>query len=506
VDRSVASVSAGIERDAGSPSRSAANHGAAVALAALVLFAIALRLVPVLLVPSLDWPDELFQATEQAHRLVFGTGLVPWEFQLDVRSWLLPGVIAAIMEAARAVGDGPDAYLPAIAITFAASAAAPVACCFLWCRRRFGVAAACAGGAVVAMAPDLVYLGGRTLSEVVAAHVMVIAMFVALPDPGEVRSCRQLIAGGALIALALVLRVQLAPALVLVAGLALVRARGRGVGALLVGGGGVLVIAALLDWITLGAPLASMWRYVIVNLLDGVSASNGVSPWDFYATWEFDLWSFALAAPLLLAAFGAWRMPMPLVAAAIIVAAHSVIAHKEYRFIYPAILLVMISAGLGLAQLASWAEPVVRRRFGAGPAAGAATASACWALMCCLVWTGPAFVVLRHVARDELRATMFVEHDPEACGVGLDLGLGERDWIYGGYSYLHRPVPRYWFKDTAELVATSPGFNTLISTRPPPAQLGYTPLQCFGDACVARRPGGCAAIPMKTLPLPDPLR
>jgi GPI mannosyltransferase 3 len=76
-------------------------------LAALVVLAIALRLEPILVEPSAVWPDEIFQASEPAHRLVYGSGLVAWEFQLGVRSWLLPGVIAALMELARIAGDGP---------------------------------------------------------------------------------------------------------------------------------------------------------------------------------------------------------------------------------------------------------------------------------------------------------------------------------------------------------------------------------------------------------------
>jgi GPI mannosyltransferase 3 len=107
-----------------------------------VALAVFLRLQPILIEPSAVWPDEIFQASEPAHRLVFGSGLVPWEFQLGVRSWLLPGVIAGLMELSRIAGDGPDFYLPLIAIAFAMLATAPVVCCFLWCRRLFGVPAA----------------------------------------------------------------------------------------------------------------------------------------------------------------------------------------------------------------------------------------------------------------------------------------------------------------------------------------------------------------------------
>ena len=69
---------------------------AAAGLLCLIVLGVVLRLVPTVFVPSINWGDEIFQTVEPAHRLVFGYGLVPWEFQLGMRSWLLPGVIAGL--------------------------------------------------------------------------------------------------------------------------------------------------------------------------------------------------------------------------------------------------------------------------------------------------------------------------------------------------------------------------------------------------------------------------
>src|SRR5438067_7322218 len=183
---------------------------AAAGLALLVLVAIGLRLVPILVEPSINWWDEVFQATEQAHRLLFGYGLVPWEFQLGMRSWLLPGVVAGLMELSRLLGDGPDYYLPVIAASFALLASAPVICCFLWARRGFGLAGAFAGAAIVAIAPELVYFGARTFSETVAAHLLLIGCF--LLEPGyPATSRRRLFAAGLLLGLVCLLRIHLAP-------------------------------------------------------------------------------------------------------------------------------------------------------------------------------------------------------------------------------------------------------------------------------------------------------
>ena len=70
----------------------------ALALFAIAAVAIALRLIPIVVVPSVNWPDEIFQVLEPAHRLAYGYGLVAWEFQLGVRSWLMPGLVAAMIE------------------------------------------------------------------------------------------------------------------------------------------------------------------------------------------------------------------------------------------------------------------------------------------------------------------------------------------------------------------------------------------------------------------------
>src|SRR6202162_3923652 len=151
------------------------------ALCGIVILAFTLRRIPVLIVPSLNWADEVFQTTEQAHRLVFGTGLVPWEFQLGTRSWILPGAIAGLMELSRLIGGGPEYYLPVIAGGCGLLAVVPVVCCFLWCRRWFGLTGAIIGGLSVAVAPELVYFGDRTLSEVVAAHLLVLAIYLLEP-------------------------------------------------------------------------------------------------------------------------------------------------------------------------------------------------------------------------------------------------------------------------------------------------------------------------------------
>jgi GPI mannosyltransferase 3 len=473
------------------------------ALAGVVVLAMALRLVPILVTPSLNWADEIFQTTEQAHRLVYGTGLVPWEFQLGIRSWILPGFIAALMEAARVLGDGPDYYIPTIALAFSALAAAPVICTFFWCERRFGLAGAVIGATVVATAPEVVYFGDRVLSEVISAHVLIIAAYL-LDSDDRPSSRARLALGGALLGLAFALRPHLAPAVAVIAlwpATAPLRQRLR---AIITGGAATLLLTAILDTATLGSPLASIWRYTYYNLFYGVSTTYGVEPWWFYGLAELVVWDLAIV-PLLVAIWvGARVMPMLLAAAVAYLAVHSGLAHKEYRFLYPAILLLAILAGLGLAQLAASATGWMRMK-GWAPTAARATSLAATSLIWCVlavqVWNGVALGNLRQRGNGPLLAASLVSHAPDLCGLGL-FGRNGEDWgIYGGYTYLHRPLPIYWPKDGDEFAERGAAFNFLIATEPPPRPLGFTKVQCFADVCVWHRLGNCTPVPMTRLPM-----
>ena len=469
--------------------------------------ALLLRLQPVLAVPSAVWADEIFQTAEPAHRLVFGNGLVPWEFQLGVRSWLLPGVIAGLMELSRLAGDGPDYYLPVIAVAFAGLAAVPVACTFLWCRPLFGGGTALLAALASAVAAEPVYFGARTLSETVAAHLLVLALYMSEPVPSA-GSRRREFAAGALAGLVLVLRVQLAPALVVAMLWTLWRADRRRISAALAGGAAVLTAAGILDALTLGYPFASLWRYVLYNGWYGVSAAFGVEPWPYYVLGELGLWGGAGTTMLLLAAIGAWRKPLLLAVAIIVLAVHSGVGHKEYRFIYPAVALLTVLAAIGLAQMARWGRDwLVARGVGHRPAVVVSTGFAAlwWGAASLQVWNGTTLAAYRQRAHDTLLSADAVAHGPPPCGIGL-YGMNGEDWeFYGGYTHFHRQAPLYWPKDETALASAADAFDTLLYTRPPPATLGFTTTQCVGEVCIARRAGGCRPAPMTSLPFPAPL-
>jgi hypothetical protein len=357
------------------------------------------------------------------------------------------------------------------------------------------------------VSPELVYFGARTLSEVVAGHLLVVALYVL--EPGyRVSSYRRLFVGGALLGLVLVTRIQLAPAVAIVALWTNWRGDRERILSMLTGAAAVLVAAGILDAATLGYPFASIWRYVVYNLYYGVSSTFGVEPGSYYLLGELGVWGGACATLLVLTTLGALRMPLLLVVAVSIFATHSAIAHKEYRFIYPTVLLLMVLSSIGLAQIADWARDWLIDRGKARTVAilaSNALALGWWCLASYQVWNGPTLTGHRQRMHDSLAAASFVAQRPAICGIGL-YGLNGEDWgVYGGYTYFHRPAPIYWPKDETALIAAAGGIDTLLYTQPPPPTLGFNTLRCIGEVCVAQRPSGCRSIPMTTLPIPDAL-
>jgi hypothetical protein len=66
-------------------------------------------------------PYEILEYLEPAHRLVFGQGIVTWEYAYGTRSWIIPGFIALILKCLAALGlDRPDIYLPTVRLVFCA--------------------------------------------------------------------------------------------------------------------------------------------------------------------------------------------------------------------------------------------------------------------------------------------------------------------------------------------------------------------------------------------------
>ena len=334
--------------------------------AVILAMALALRLFAFWMAPGPLFPDEDFQYLEQAHRLVFGTGLVPWEFVVGIRSWLLPGLLAPIFAAARLLGDDPRLALWGVALLLSVVSLPGVACAMGWGRRAAGLSGAIAAGVLNATWFELAWFAPHALADSVSASLLLPGLFlsgVAREAPGR----RAAFAGGVLLGLTVAVRLQLAPVVALAWVLAMRRGDGRAVTT------GIVVpvlLAGLLDALTLATPFQSFWLYAWVNVAMGGAASFGTSPWYQYFMLKFIFWS-VVTVPLVVGMLaGAARRPVLLLCAVSVILPFMALGHKEI----PAIVVEISRPSAVACSSASKAESggissgaLVRRRTGIEP-------------------------------------------------------------------------------------------------------------------------------------------
>ncbi|MCU1282642.1 MAG: Alg9 family protein mannosyltransferase, partial [bacterium] len=150
------------------------------------------------------WPDEIYQSLEPAHRLVFGYGLVPWEFRDGARSWLFPGMFAVVWKAAALVGLRTSPILVRLAkLIMVLLALGGIVASMRLARQRAGQTAAIVCGVLAASFPPSLVYAARAMSEMASGPLVVIAALLLWSDDRK----KQWIAG-ALAATAIFLRYQ----------------------------------------------------------------------------------------------------------------------------------------------------------------------------------------------------------------------------------------------------------------------------------------------------------
>ncbi len=407
----------------------------AIALAAVLLVGFAIRAGAILTQTYVVFADETFQYLEQAHRLAFGAGVVPWEYHDGVRSWLVPGVGAALMRLAAVFGDDPLIYLRLIRLCCAGLSLAVVYVGFRQGLRIGGLAAAILTGGFCAIWFDLIWFAPAVLTEVLAAHCALLGLWLA--DDRDDSDRRRLLMAGLCLGLAVCLRYQYGPALAAASlwqhRLCWVRWRWLVTGGLAV----VVPLAGLLDWVTWGAPFQSIWLNFICNSLDGVSSAMGTEPLSFFPAY---LTTTFRPAPVFvfLAVFGATRAPALAIAALGVVAVHMAVPHKEVRFIYLALAILPVLIGLGAACVVQVVVDRVRAESMAWLGAPLLLLGG-WAS-----WfgaTGQPLVERWDFNRGPVQAFLLAHRQPDLCGLGVqDMRVIDS----GGYAYLHRDVPIYF--------------------------------------------------------------
>jgi GPI mannosyltransferase 3 len=486
-------------------------------MAMVLIAALALRLVVSRLLPYLIHPDEVFQTLEPAHRLVFGTGIVAWEYVVGIRSWLFPGITAGLMLVGRRFGEDPETILFPVKFFMALCSLTPVVCGYLWGVRYGGRAGGIVAALLNAVWVELVYFSTHTLNEVIAGDCLVVALYLAYPGIPVTSRWRLAWAGfafGLTFAFRFHLALAIAAAMIWVAGpdIRSRDVRGRWL-PLLLGALVPVVLAGLLDAVTWSTPFQSIWLNFWVNVVDNVGSSFGTSPWYKLIGFEVIFWGGATALILLAALAGARRLPLLLVVASIIFVTHSLIPHKEYRFISPAVPLITCLAGVATAELIARLR---RMPFGPFGQYGIPIfAASFWAVTSLAIAVTPSYVALLQRTKAALAAFRLISQDRLICGVGL---VGVPWSLTPGQSYLPPRVLLYQVIVDKSFAVQQVAFNAVLAEDGAIiSDASFAKERCFADGdvwlnqrpalCVWKRDGTCTegAVNLPEAKFPEPL-
>jgi hypothetical protein len=441
---------------------------------------------------ALHHPDELYQYLEQAHRLISRQGIIPWEYRVEMRSWLPPLLLSLPMRLGEAISPGSQLPVVLTRACIAAISLAPViAAYFLGGRlsRLHGLVAA----AVLAVWFENLYFADNVLTEVLAVACLLPAAALIRPDA----SPRAMMTAGGLLALAVLLRFHYAPALAVFV-LVTLGTNWPGWRQLVVGGLIVLAASATVDVAMGQVPFGWIVANIDHNIIKGASERFGVSGPFYYFEFIIVRWGLAAVILVLLPLFVARRFPGLFLAALVNLAVHMAIGHKESRFIWLTVEIFVLLSAIASVELAR--RLLDRRRAGS-------RAYVIAAILLAVGWAGASAALAstdrtwpnwnRFGAR--MQATADVGRVPELCGLAVH-GI---DYWSASHLYLRRDVPIYlpYRRNRAEavqaLARSAPAYNLVMAPAKSAGEIpgDYQQLSCRFDGeekiCLYRRPGGC---------------
>ncbi len=278
----------------------------------VLLLAFAARLAVGLANDGVLYPDEVMQYLEQAHRLVFGAGMVPWSPGTACGRGWCRSRWRCRCGCSRSSVSIPRRCINRSSRLCSAPQAWPYRTpAYRVARALFGDGAGWLALLFTAFWYKLVSYGHRATIDAIVAYVACAALALVFAPP--TRAVR--LACGALVGLAFVLRFQMAPALAAIALVATVRWRSRVWAA---GLACVAVVAAggAFDYYTWGMWFSAIVNSVALSAVGDLAAIFGVEPFWWYGPALVVLsgglvlagaLGLASTRPRELAAAGAWR-------------------------------------------------------------------------------------------------------------------------------------------------------------------------------------------------------
>jgi len=394
---------------------------------------------------------------------------------------VFPAFLAGALRATDWMGPGSLGYLRAIAILLSLLSLTTVWFGYAWGKRASGNVAAMIAAGACATWYELVYFAPKAFTEVMATNLLLPGLYVGIYGD-KLPEKKRLFVAGLFLGLAVSLRIQLAPA-VGFAVLYFCHSNWKGSGSAAFGGLLLPVVAfGLVDAITWSYPFQSLFLNVWVNVVENRNALYGTAP----SYWYLVLFTRSFGPLLLLALVGVRRSPFLGWVVLIHLASHSVIPHKDLRYMYPVMPIVITLAALGFVEIAS---ALNTRRKSTLSTRAIVVAGLIFFILTSgfLAWRFPRW----RRSSGGLIAMDRLSQDSSLCGVGLPSSLLLHT---GGYTHLHHKVPIVLINPNVALEEQVPGFNALLAFgRFTDDKFGFEPIGCWNGICLYRRAGSCSA-------------
>lgn len=405
-------------------------------------------------------PDEIMQYLEPAHWAVFGNGVVYWEFLYGARSWLVPGLVAGVLWAMDAAGLGePRYYVDAVKLVFCAVSLLIPWGCYHFARAVFGEPCARMSLVLACLWPYLVVFAHKPFTEFVATAVLFAAL--GLAARGKSGGTAGAAAFGALLALAAALRMHYLPAAGLIWLFRVLAADRRWAVASVAGGIAALAAVGAVETLTWGFPFHSYYANIMFNI--EFDKARQADPLLFYLPRILFATAGGALAVLYVTVAEPRRHAVPLCLVLVTLLFHMSQTHKEFRFVYFMLPVILVVASDLLARASAALPKLVNLKSAA--AASAAFLALVGGNLVDDSWMHRAGSLERGEVNYVFgQSNMFEKYldlseDESVAGV---LHLSDPFFNTPGYYYLHHDVPFY----DGHMFTT-----TLAGTGAPPQEL-----------------------------------
>ena len=446
-------------------------------------------------------PDEMLQYLEPAHRLVFGNGVVVWEYFYGARSWLVPGATACLLKLFDLAGLGqPGWYVGGVKLAFCAMSLLIPAGMYFFARRHFSETAARVALLGGAFWYELVVFAHKPMTEFVASYLLIGLLALCA---GSLRrdghgadtsgdTNRNLWLAALLAVLTAAIRMQYAPVALLLLAAVFFRT-GRKI-RLAAAAAAFFVLVGLFDGATWDS---GMFHSYIVNFRINMALGElrtGESPVYQYLSW-LGLAGGGLSLVFIAAAFGKLRRYWLLAALiAVTLLFHSFQSHKEYRFIFAVIPLWLLIGSDIAARIADGGSgPRVNMRLAAAVFAVISLAG----LLNALPYQNSVYHNYSQVGfsngfiRNQDPIFAAYSYLASAPGVKAVWQADRRYPVTPSYYYLHRKIPFYTEDLPVPYEKLKPRALSMVShvvTQDPEFSIaGYSLEREFGDVRILSR-------------------